>query len=484
MWRQTAQRGLGAGQRLGARRAFSSVSKGHVGDPGHWVGAPSSAFVEKLQFFHPHVHDLPATMPTFRLIDDAGVPLPGAVLPDLDKDTCVAMQETMVRVNEFDRVFYDAQRQGRLSFYFTNRGEEAQAVGSAAALAPEDWVWPQYRELGVIFWRGYTMEECANRTPTPTPCPCCVRTCASSLTVRSRLALSFAECCHNELDATKGRQLPMHIGSPEKHCQYVKSNLGQQVPAANGAAYAMKLQGRSRCAITYFGEGCASEGDIPSALNIAAVHGCPTIFFCRNNGYAISTHTDDQYKSDGIAPRGIAYGMPSIRVDGNDILAVYEATKEARRLAVEENKPTMIEGMSYRINSHSTSDDDSKYRRSESPVAGAASDERDYWEQRSPITRFGKYLQNLGWWDMAHEEELRKAERAHAIKALNDAEALPNPHIKVSNSLSLPLPLSLPPHPHPCSTRLPNAASIHRRLQRADAVAPAGADGRAQGSPR
>ena len=167
MWRQTAQRGLGAGQRLGARRAFSSVSKGHVGDPGHWVGAPSSAFVEKLQFFHPHVHDLPATMPTFRLIDDAGVPLPGAVLPDLDKDTCVAMQETMVRVNEFDRVFYDAQRQGRLSFYFTNRGEEAQAVGSAAALAPEDWVWPQYRELGVIFWRGYTMEECANRACGP-----------------------------------------------------------------------------------------------------------------------------------------------------------------------------------------------------------------------------------------------------------------------------------------------------------------------------
>ena len=114
----------------------------------------------------------------------------------------------------------------------------------------------------------------------------------------------------------------MHIGSPSLHCQYVKSNLGQQVPAANGAAYAMKLMNKSRCAITYFGEGCASEGDIPSALNIAAVHGCPAIFFCRNNGYAISTHTDDQYKSDGIAPRGVAFGMPSIRVDGNDILAV------------------------------------------------------------------------------------------------------------------------------------------------------------------
>ena len=370
-------------------------------------------------------------MPTFRLIDDDGVPIEGAVLPEIDKETCVAMQETMVRVNEFDRVFYDAQRQGRLSFYFTNRGEEAQAVGSAAALKPEDWVWPQYRELGVIFWRGYTMEECANRACAHALCTPLLLSPPHTLTSHLSLSLSLsAECCHNELDATKGRQLPMHIGSPSLHCMYVKSNLGQQVPAANGAAYAMKLMKKKRCAITYFGEGCASEGDIPSALNIAAVHGCPTIFFCRNNGYAISTHTDDQYKSDGIAPRGVAFGMPSIRVDGNDIFAVYAATQEARRLGIEENKPTMIEGMSYRINSHSTSDDDSKYRRSESPQLGAAVDERAYWEERSPINRFGKYLINLGWWDMAHEEQLRKHERQHAIKALNDAEALPNPHIK------------------------------------------------------
>ena len=97
----------------------------------------------------------------------------------------------------------------------------------------------------------------------------------------------------------------------------------------------MKLLNTDRCAITYFGEGCASEGDIPSALNIASVHACPTIFFCRNNGYAISTHTDDQYKSDGIAPRGVAFGMPSIRVDGNDVLAVYAATREARRLGID-----------------------------------------------------------------------------------------------------------------------------------------------------
>jgi len=382
-----------------ALRRFSSTPAAAGAAVGHFVGAPRSEFTSDLKFFHPMVDTLPPIMPSFRLMDDEGVPLPGAVLPDIDEQTCVKMMETMVMVNEFDRVFYDAQRQGRLSFYFTNRGEEAQAVGSAAALEPEDWVWPQYRELGAIFYRGYTFEECAN------------------------------QCTHNSLDATKGRQLPMHIGSPEKHCMYVKSNLGQQVPAANGAAYAMKLMKRERCAITYFGEGCASEGDIPSALNIAAVHGCPTIFFCRNNGYAISTHTDDQYKSDGIAPRGIAFGMPSIRVDGNDILAVYAATKEARRLGIEENKPTMIEGMSYRINSHSTSDDDSKYRRSEPPVPGFA-DERAYWEARSPIIRFGRYLENKGWWSQEYETELRTASRKRAIKALNDAEQLPNPHVK------------------------------------------------------
>jgi len=405
MWRQSSARAAALIGRHQRRVLCTTVSKGHIGEPGFFVGAPSSTFTEKLHFYHPHVHDLPATMPTFRLMDDDGVPLPGAVLPEIDQETCVKMQETMITVNEFDRVFHDAQRQGRLSFYFTNRGEEAQAVGSAAALEGTDWVWPQYRELGVIFYRGYTMEECAN------------------------------QCCHNNLDATKGRQLPMHIGSPELHCQYVKSNLGQQVPAANGAAYAMKLMNKSgqnksgSCAITYFGEGCASEGDIPSALNIASVHGCPTIFFCRNNGYAISTHTDEQYKSDGIAPRGIAFGMPAIRVDGNDILAVYAATKEARRLAIEEDKPTMIEGMSYRIGAHSTSDDDSAYRRSESPQPGAV-DERAYWEERNPIARFGKYLHNKGWWDYEHEAELRKVSRKRAIKALNDAEQLPNPHIK------------------------------------------------------
>lgn len=164
---------------LSLRRPLSTAAldAGAEGSVGHYVGQPNTKFTSTLQYFHPQVHDLPAIMPTFRLMDDEGVPLPGAVLPDLSKEACVSMMETMIRVSEFDRVFYDAQRQGRLSFYFTNRGEEAQAVGSAAALQDNDWVWPQYRELGASFWRGYSFEDCAN------------------------------QCCHNELDATKGRQV-------------------------------------------------------------------------------------------------------------------------------------------------------------------------------------------------------------------------------------------------------------------------------------
>ena len=351
------------------------------------------------RYYYPKVDALPARVPVYRLMDDNGVPVPGAVLPELDRETCTKMMHTMIRVNEFDKVFNDAQRQGRLSFYFTNRGEEAVAVGSAAALDDKDWFWPQYRELGFVFWRGFTFEEAAN------------------------------QCCHNEKDPTKGRQLPMHIGSPEKHLMYVKSNLGQQVPASVGAAYAMRLRRNDTCAITYFGEGCASEGDIPSALNIAAVLGSPTIFVCRNNGYAISTGVQDQYCGDGVAPRGVAFGMPAVRVDGNDPLAVFAAVRRAREIALREGQPSIIEAMTYRIGAHSTSDDDSKYRNPHAPEPGWDS-ERAYWEARSPIVRFGRYLTARGMYDGQREEELRKVARKDAIRALNTAQAVGKPHTR------------------------------------------------------
>lgn len=171
----------------------------------------------------------------------------------------------------------------------------------------------------------------------------------------------------------------------------------------------------SRIVACYFGEGAASEGDFHAALNIAATRSCPVVFICRNNGFAISTATIEQYRGDGIASRGIGYGIDTIRVDGNDIFAVREVTKEARRMALEDGgKPILIEAMSYRVSHHSTSDDSFAYR---------AKVEVEDWKRRdNPITRLRKWMQNEGMWDDEKEKVARSQIRKDVLKAFGEAE--------------------------------------------------------------
>jgi 2-oxoisovalerate dehydrogenase E1 component alpha subunit len=367
------------------------------GERSKFVGA-KGVYTSQLKFWEPHEDSTPPTLPVFRLMDDVGDLVPGAkeICPELTREEALAMMITMVRVQEFDKIFLESQRQGRIPFYLTSRGEEAASVGSAAALHPTDWMLPQYREMGAMFWRGFSFSDVAN------------------------------QLVANGADSAHGRQLGMHLGSRAKHVVSISSPLGTQCPQAAGVAYAMKQMARKQVAIAYFGEGCASEGDIPSALNIAAVHGCPTIFFCRNNGYAISTGVGEQYAGDGVAPRGLAFGMPTIRVDGNDILAVLAATHRARQIGLEEGRPTLIEAMTYRIGAHSTSDDDSKYRNPVAPEAGWDS-ERAYWEARSPVVRFGRYLHSLGYFNGQMEDAVRSEARRQAITCLNEAHAVGGP---------------------------------------------------------
>ncbi len=170
-----------------------------------------------------------------------------------------------------------------------------------------------------------------------------------------------------------------------------------------------------RVVACYFGEGAASEGDFHAALNIAATRSCPVIFICRNNGFAISTTTIEQYRGDGIASRGVGYGIDTIRVDGNDIFAVREVTKEARRMALENGgKPVLIEAMSYRVSHHSTSDDSFAYR---------AKVEVEDWKRRdNPITRLRKWMQNGGMWDEEKEKVARSQIRKDVLKAFGAAE--------------------------------------------------------------
>lgn len=178
-----------------------------------------------------------------------------------------------------------------------------------------------------------------------------------------------------------------------------------------------------RIVACYFGEGAASEGDFHAALNIAATRACPIVFICRNNGYAISTPTLEQYRGDGIASRGIGYGIDTIRVDGNDIFAVREVTKEARRMALQDGgKPVLIEAMSYRVSHHSTSDDSFAYR---------AKVEVEDWKRRdNPITRLRKWMERQGIWDAGREKETRSEVRKEVLKAFAEAEKEKRPAIR------------------------------------------------------
>jgi len=195
------------------------------------------------------------------------------------------------------------------------------------------------------------------------------------------------------------------------------------VPQASGAGYNYRIQGQDRIAVTFFGEGAASEGDFHSALNFAATLRAQTLFYCRNNMYAISTPIDDQYAGDGIAVRGVSYGMPSIRVDGNDIFAIYHATKTARELIIKEKRPVTIEAISYRIGDHSTSDFSQRYRDEE---------EMKKWQEllakfSSPIDRLEKYLSRRKLITPEYTEKLRTNAKNQVRDALKSStlELLP-----------------------------------------------------------
>eukprot|EP00884_Botryococcus_braunii_P022154 jgi/Botrbrau1/8622/Bobra.0196s0018.2 len=330
-------------------------------------------FTEKLRFSGGMFPVILPPLPCYQTIDAYGVSIPDADVPhELHEDLAIRMYKAMVGVQTMDTIFYESQRQGRFSFYMTSNGEEATAVGSAAALSDADTVFSQYREQGVLYYRGFSLTDFAN------------------------------QCFGNDLEIAKGRQMPVHYGSRQLNFHTISSPLATQLPHAAGAAYALKLQGRQCCVVAYFGEGAASEGDFHAAINFSATLGSPVVFVCRNNGWAISTPATEQYRGDGIAGRGPSYGVATIRVDGGDVRAVFNATAEARSLAVEHKVPVLIEAMSYRTGHHSTSDDSARYR---------TRDEMQRWKARDPVMRFQRWLTANAWWDEAAEQDLRQRTR-------------------------------------------------------------------------
>ena len=363
----------------------------------------------ELEFIDGHALNIP----TLSILTEDGDIHPSAPAPDISKQTAIKLYETMRFIRLLDERMQGAQRQGRVSFYMQCLGEEAAVTASAAALDQDDMIMAQYREQAALHYRGFTLDQFMN------------------------------QMFSNELDLGKGRQMPIHYGSKALNYMTISSPLGTQIPQATGYAYGQKVKHIDaktgelastidNVTICYFGEGAASEGDFHAGLNMAAVHKAPVIFFARNNGYAISTPADEQFKGDGIASRGVGYGIKTIRVDGSDALAVYAATKKAREIAATQGEPVLIESIAYRLGAHSTSDDPSGYR--------SKDEEANY--KACPIERFRKWLVKQNWLDDAEDIKAKETIRDDILAALKHAEVIDKPALEelISDVYDTPIP--------------------------------------------
>ncbi len=288
--------------------------------------------------------------------------------PKLDDETLLKMLRTMVQVRTFDDRLHRQQRQGKTSFYMKSTGEEATSVAATMALHADDMCFPSYRQQGILFVRGYPMIEMVN------------------------------QIFSNKADKLKGRQLPIMYSSRKLNFFSVSGNLATQYPQAVGWAMASASKGDSRIAAVWCGEGSTAEGDFHAAMTFAAVYNAPVIMNVVNNQWAISSFSGFAGAERAtFAARGAGYGIAALRVDGNDPLAVYAATRWAAERARTNQGPTLIEHFTYRADAHSTSDDPAAYR---------SAQEREEWPLGDPIMRLKRHLIHRGVWSVEQQQAL------------------------------------------------------------------------------
>lgn len=308
----------------------------------------------------------------------------------LDAPTLLHMYEVMLLARLTDERQWIMQRQGKQAFHISCQGHEASGVASAFALdRTRDIIAPYYRSLAVCL--------------------------AFGMTPRDVLLGALAKA---EDPSSGGRQMPAHPGPKDLNILTSGSPVATQIPHATGAALAAKIRGTGGVAVAYFGDGASSKGDFHEGLNFAGVHKLPALFICENNHYAISVPTEKQMAVRSVAERGPGYGMPGVSVDGTDVLAVYDAVKEAAARARAGEGPTLLESNVPRITPHSSDDDDRRYR-----------PERERREARAhdPLVVFSSYLHAEGLLDDARDEELHARGRAEVEQASQEAEAAADP---------------------------------------------------------
>ena len=290
-----------------------------------------------------------------------------------------ALYADMVEARVYDEKSMAMQRQGRLATYAPFRGQEAAQIGAAAAIRPGDWVAGTYRDAALNWRAGYPWK----------------------LLILGRTG------------DERGGEVPS-----ETNVMPPSITVGGHMIHAVGLAWAEMLKGTDRIALTSFGDGATSEGDFHEAMNFAAVYETPTVFLCQNNGWAISYPVEEQTRSETIADKADAYGMPGVRVDGNDVVAVLVAVREAAERARSGKGPSLIEAVTYRVGPHTTSDDPGRYRE-EAEVAA--------WENLDPLARVRRLLERSGAWDAAWQESLETEASRRIEAAVEWAEAIPEP---------------------------------------------------------
>lgn len=297
----------------------------------------------------------------------------------------------MVETRFLDERLTALQRQGRIGFHVGSLGEEGAIVGAAFAMRPQDWIFPCYREFGAALLRGLDFQRFMDNM--------------------------FG----NENDTVKGRQMPDHYTCRQAHWLSISSPVGTQITQGVGFAWAAKLRRDDLATLIFFGDGATSSSDFHAGMNFAAVFKAPVVFFCRNNGWAISVPTERQTASATLAEKGIAYGIPAARIDGNDPFAVVATVREAVARASRGEGPTLIEALTYRMGGHSTSDDPNAYRRSDALAP---------WAERDPVKRVRRYLERQSAWNDEKESAFFTELDRKFKRAVEIAETTPKPRLE------------------------------------------------------
>jgi 2-oxoisovalerate dehydrogenase E1 component alpha subunit len=355
----------------------------HHGKPGGHADfsdlrLPAAGSVERPDIAAPARETHPLANTLIRVLDDDLAV--GGWDPKLDPETLRQGLRWMMLTRAYDDRMYRAQRQGKTTFYMKCTGEEAIGVAQVMALQPDDMVFPTYRQQGLLIARGYPIVD------------------------------MMCQCYANARDPLKGRQLPVLYSSRDYSFFSLSGNLGTQFPQAVGWAMASAYKGDRRIAAGWIGEGATAEPDFHHALTFASVYRAPVVLNVVNNQWAISSHQEVAGGDEAtFAARAIGFGLATLRVDGNDFLAVYAATKWAAERARANHGATLIELFTYRAGSHSTSDDPTRYRPEDEPAT---------WPLGDPVERLSRHLIRLGEWSPERQQQLA-AELADEVRAAN-----------------------------------------------------------------